>query len=87
MPDGSEISPGELRRWLTRIDETLKSLVLRVEHEGLEQRMQLEYDTLERRVHDLEDGRSSLVKILVSAVIGVVVTAVLVALKTQGAAP
>jgi hypothetical protein len=76
MPDGSEISPGELRRWLTRIDETLKSLVLRVEH-----------DALERRVQDLEDGRSSLVKILVSAVIGVVVTAVLVALKTQGAAP
>lgn len=68
-----EITPGELRRWLTRIDETLKGLVSSDKHEALE-----------RRVDDLEEGRKSLVRICAAAVAGVVVTALYAALQLKG---
>lgn len=71
-----EITPGELRRWLTRIDETLKALVSMDKHEALE-----------RRVTGLEDGRASLIRILLTAVVGVVGSAVVIVLKTKGGAP
>ena len=75
MPDTRDedvIGPGELRRWLQRLDGTIANLVTKDR-----------YDALERRVGELEDSRKSWQRIAGAAVLGVVVTAIVIALRIK----
>lgn len=75
MPS-DEITPGELRRWLARIDNTLQNLVSFDKH-----------NALDRRVADLEEGRKSLTRTVTLAIVGIVVTAIYAAFQLKGITP
>ena len=78
MPD-DDIGPAELRRWLLRIDATIANLVTGDR-----------YEALERRVGDLEESRKSWQRLAGAAVLGVIVTAIVIALRIKtgtGATP
>jgi hypothetical protein len=78
MPDlhragDDEITPGELRRWLQRIEATIQNLVSQVEHRELV-----------RRVAEIEDDAKSKARLIFAALVGVVLQSVIIAYTVKG---
>jgi hypothetical protein len=87
MPEPTEPSLWDIQRVLTDMRETLKSMVLRVEHEALSRRVDENNADIEKRLDAADEERASMRKLIYTALASIVVSAVLVSFRLKAGTP
>ena len=87
MPEPTEPSLWDIQRVLTDMRETLKSMVLRVEHEAPSRRVDENNADIEKRLDAADEERASMRKLIYTALASIVVSAVLVSFRLKAGTP
>ena len=87
VDQGREPTLWDIQRVITDMRDQLKSMVLRVEHEALARRLDDLKVAIEKRLDENDEERSSMRKLIYTALIGIVVSAIVTSFKFKTGAP